>query len=439
AAPPLRGLLDDPEVEVRKAAIDALGTLKDRIALPKLLAAADATETRFEAAKALAATPDVRALRVYLRGLTDRNGELRRASAMALTTIRDEAAPLLEQLATRKELPSTAIPELKKVYTAARPIREWKVLGPLPIKAEPPFPASGPTDLTAKYAGFRDDPIGWKTVQAGRRGMVDLGRALGSNGDDIAAFAFAEVYSPAERKAEFVAGSDDTLTVWVNGEKVFDFQDRRGFDPEANRFDVPLNSGTNRVLIKCGNNGGGWQFAVAVAATADYAFLKGPAPGAFDPEAFRTFALKAKGRPERGKALFQDLKGLACVKCHAVSGSGGTVGPDLTGVGAKYPKAELTEAVLYPSAKILSGYEPVILATADGRVITGVVKGENPDAIEVEDADAKRLRLAKSEIEERKVSPVSLMPNGLAEGLTRDDFADLIAYLETLREANPRP
>lgn len=434
SAPPLRSLLTDPSVEVRKAAISALGTLKDPLALPGLLVAADASETRFEAALALAAIPDVQAVRVYLHGLTDKNPELRRASASALMTVRDEAAPLLQELAGRNELPPSAVAELRKVYTAARPIRSWRVLGPFPIQNDPPFALSGEINLSAEYTGSQDDPVRWKPANVGRRGMVDLARSI-KEGGDIAAFGYAEVNSPGDRKAEFVVGSDDTLTVWVNGEKVFDFQDNRGFSADADRFDVALNAGLNRILVKCGNTGGAWQFAVSVGVTSDHAFLKGPAPGAFDADAFRSFALKNPGVPEQGRALFHDLKGLACVKCHAVTGSGGTVGPDLTSVGAKYPREELIEAVLFPSAKILSGYEPVVLATLDGRVLTGIVKGENPDSIEIEDADAKRLRLPKAEIEERKTSAVSLMPNGLAEGLTRENFADLLAYLQSLKDA----
>ncbi|MGE3820183.1 MAG: PVC-type heme-binding CxxCH protein [Isosphaeraceae bacterium] len=437
ASPPLRALLDDPAVEVRKAAIGALGAQRDRLAIPGLLNAADTLETRFEATLALAAVPDARAVRVYLRGLTDKSGEVRRATAAALTTVRDEAAPLLEELAGRNELPPSALDELRRVYTAARPIRSWRILGPFPIKDEPPFPVEGNVDLSRTYPGFQDAPLTRNVMASGRRGMVDLEKAI-RGASDVAAFGYAEVTSPADRKAEFVVGSDDTLTVWVNGEKVFDFQDNRGFTPDANRFDVALNQGVNRVLVKCGNTGGAWQFAVAVGVTTDHAFLKGPASGAFDPDAFRAFAMRTAGNPERGRALFHDLKGLACVKCHAVAGGGGTVGPDLTGVGVKYPREELAESVLYPSAKILSGYEPVVLATLDGRVLTGIVKGENPDSIEIEDADAKRHRLPKSEIEERKTSAVSLMPNGLAEGLSREDFADLLAYLESLKEAGPR-
>ena len=267
--------------------------------------------------------------------------------------------------------------------------------------------------------------------------MIDLAQFIGKSDDGLAAYAFGEVESATDRKAALSVGSDDTLTVWVNGEKVYDFTERRGYSPDESKVDVPLVKGTNRVLIKCGNHGGGWQFSVAVSADSEHAFLKGPAPGAFDPEAYRKYAMTAAGKVEHGRALFSDLKGLACVKCHNVAGNGGDVGPELSSVGAKYPRDELIQAVLYPSSKISAGYEPVLIATTDGKLITGIVKGETAQDVEVEDSDAKRIRIAKDEIEGRKPSDVSLMPNGLAEGLSREDFADLIAYLETLKEVKP--
>jgi putative membrane-bound dehydrogenase-like protein len=439
AGAPLRDLLADPALAVRKAAISALGVLKDHSSVPALIEAANAPETRFEASLSLASAPDPRALSVYLRGLTDRSPDLRKASSGSVASIRDEAAPVLERLAARKELPSTVLPELRKVYTRMRPVRGWHVLGTLPIDAKPPFPTAEPIDLSAEFEGFGDQPIGWKRVRAvDGKGQVDLGRVYKSD-DDLAAFGAAEIESPAERRATLAVGSDDTLTVWVNGEKVYDFQDRRSFNPEGSQFDVPLVKGTNRLLVRCGNRGGSWQFSVAVAYPSDYSFLQGPAPGAFDAEAYRRFAESVQGKPERGRALFTDPKGLACIKCHSIGGQGGTVGPELTSVGAKYPKDELIASVLYPSAKISSGYEPVVIATADGLVVTGIVKGETADAVEVEDADAKRLRIAKADIDERKPSDVSLMPNGLAEGLSREDFADLVAYLETLKDKDVNP
>ncbi|MBV8076415.1 MAG: hypothetical protein JO284_08460, partial [Planctomycetaceae bacterium] len=118
---------------------------------------------------------------------------------------------------------------------------------------------------------------------------------------------------------------------------------------------------------------------------------------------------------------------------------GGAVGPELTSIGAKYPRDVLITSVLNPSAQIASGYEPVVVAVADGRILTGIVKSDTAEGLEIEDADAKRIRIAKDDIEERRRSDVSLMPNGLAEGLTPRDFADLISYLETLKDVNARP
>lgn len=61
-------------------------------------------------------------------------------------------------------------------------------------------------------------------------------------------------------------------------------------------------------------------------------------------------------------------------------------------------------------------------------------------SVPAEDAEARRIKITRGEIDERKSSDVSIMPNGLAESLGRQDFADLIAYLATLKEApNARP
>jgi putative heme-binding domain-containing protein len=190
------------------------------------------------------------------------------------------------------------------------------------------------------------------------------------------------------------------------------------------------------VLIQCGNRGGPWQFAVAVTAPADFAFLKGPSGAAFDPEAYRAAAMKGGGDPGRGRRLFADLKGLACIKCHAVGKEGGNVGPELGSIGSKYPRDELIASVLEPSAKISSGYEPESLALSDGRVLTGIVRNETKDAVEIQDADARLVKVAKDDIDARKRGDVSLMPTGLAQGISPGDFADLIAYLESLK--NPK-
>lgn len=435
AASKLRPLLKDSSIDVRKAAIGALGSLEDRESIPSLITAANEEPTRFEATLALGQMPDIRALYPYLTALSDRSPELRKSANLALVKLRDQAAPALQRLADRKELPPSALPELRRVFSAFEPIRKWQVIGPFDLKGRPPFQAGKPIDVKATVPDKDGKFLSWKPVEAkDEHGVVELNPLYG-DGDKVSVFGYAEFTSPDKRLGVLSLGSDDTLTVWLNGQQVYKYEDSRSYSAEAGRVDVTFAKGVNRVLVRCGNNGGDWKFSLAYSKGGDYAFLKGPAPGAFNPDAFRTFAIKNAGDPKRGLALFSDTKGVACIKCHKVAGNGGAVGPDLAGIASRYTKDELIASVLYPSAKIFSGYEPVILATSDGKTLTGILKADTPEAVEIEDAEAKRIKVPKSEIEERKVSDVSLMPNGLAEGLSTKDFADLIAYLETLKDA----
>ena len=380
--------------------------------------------------------PDLRALSSYLHGLGDRSPDLRKASARALRALRETVIPELDRLAARGELPPTLIPELRKTFLAPEPLARWQVAGPLPADAAPGLRPDGSVDLASPLKGTGGELRPWRPLKARARGHVDLESHFGG-GSNCAAFAAAEIWAADARIASFTVGSDDTLTVWLNGKAVYDFQGNRSFEPDSAKFEAPLVAGANHLVVRCGNASGPWGFAVATSPSSDYAFLKGPSAGAFDPAAFRAAALKEPGDAAHGRILFSDAKGLACVKCHAVGGQGGTVGPDLSSIGGTYPRAELITSVLEPSARIFSGYEPLIVAAFDGRVLTGTVKSDTADGLEIEDADGHRIRLARDEVDDRKASPISLMPVGLVEGLTPKDFADLIAYLESLKAAPP--
>jgi putative membrane-bound dehydrogenase-like protein len=439
AAAPLRAKLDDPATRVREAAVTALGMLGDREAIPALIKAADHEETRYEATLALAAMPDMLALPVYLRGLADKSPDLRKAAAEALEKVRDEAAPALEEMARKRQLPAAIVPELRKVFTVPSPVTAWRVLGPFDSRDKPPVEPGQPIDATRTYVGLDKQPVVWKEVQADDKGRVDLAPLFPEAREHVAAFAYAEAESPEAREARLVFDRGQFRTLWLNGRKVYDPGDNRTPRPRASGLDVKLAKGANRILLQSERRSdGAWRFAVAVTVPGDYAFLKAPAASA-DPEALRAFAMKEKGDPEHGRALFLDLKGLGCVKCHAVGKQGGSVGPGLSSVGAQYGRDELINSVLFPSQRISSGYEPVVVAVADGRVLTGIVKNDTADALEIEDADAKLVRIPKADIEERRTSDVSLMPNGLVDGLRPQDFADLIAFLESLKEPPAQP
>ena len=136
--------------------------------------------------------------------------------------------------------------------------------------------------------------------------------------------------------------------------------------------------------------------------------------------------------------MFFDAKGLNCAKCHTVNGRGTAgVGPDLAGLALKYDKAEIIRSVLEPSNRIATGYQPLVVARRNGVVHTGIVRAETDSDVVLVDADVKLARIPKAEIQDRRVGDVSLMPTGQVDGLAPFDFADLIAYLMSLKSAAP--
>lgn len=105
----------------------------------------------------------------------------------------------------------------------------------------------------------------------------------------------------------------------------------------------------------------------------------------------------------------------------------------------KYDRAKLIESVLYPSAQILDGYQQSIVKTKDDDVIYGVIRGETPTEITLYDSAAKAYTIKKADIVSQKVSNVSPMPEGLEQGLTLQEFSDLISYLESLKDTKTVP
>jgi putative heme-binding domain-containing protein len=151
-----------------------------------------------------------------------------------------------------------------------------------------------------------------------------------------------------------------------------------------------------------------------------------------DPNALRQAAMNASGDPKRGKAIYLSAAA-QCALCHKVHGQGGDVGPDLSQIGGKFDRTHLIESILDPSAEIPQGYHATIVITTAGRVLTGIVKSESSTAVTLVDVEGKSITLPVSDIELRKISKVSLMPTGFADGMTPAEFTDLIAYLASLR------
>jgi putative heme-binding domain-containing protein len=145
---------------------------------------------------------------------------------------------------------------------------------------------------------------------------------------------------------------------------------------------------------------------------------------------YQSFALAHPGQSGRGRKIFLDVNGVNCVRCHRINGQGGQIGPDLTDVGAKQDCAQIVESVLYPSKLILDGYQQVIFHMKDDEEFAGIVRAETADTVTLIDSAETTNLLQKSNIKNRQVSQISLMPEGLQTGLSLEEFSDLIAFIQ---------
>jgi putative membrane-bound dehydrogenase-like protein len=285
----LRAVLKSGSFDDRRAAIRALGSLRDKTTVPDLLAAWQSADSRAEALAALARLSDLRALDAYLEGLASADPTVREQCRKALGPIRVEALPQIERRSA--SLSSQVVAELRQVYSG---------------------------DKTA------------------------LQRPL------------------------FLSAS--------------------------------------------------------------------PVPDAGD---YERHALAQSGDAVRGQRVYFDESGVACIRCHTVAGMGGMVGPDLTLAGAQFSRAQLIESILYPSRAVREGYQQIIVETKEGEEVSGALKADTADGVMLVDAGGRTNFIPRASIADRRGSALSLMPEGLHAGITLNQFADLVAYVES-RKIDPR-
>ena len=139
------------------------------------------------------------------------------------------------------------------------------------------------------------------------------------------------------------------------------------------------------------------------------------------------------GDAASGDKIFHERSDASCLRCHTVHGTGGIVGPVLDGIGAKQNRDYLLESIVYPNAKIAPGFEGVIVRFKDGKAVTGIVKKESGDQLELLDANGLKIEINKSDIQSRERGQ-SAMPEGYGKILSKRDLRDLVEYLASLKK-----
>ncbi len=152
------------------------------------------------------------------------------------------------------------------------------------------------------------------------------------------------------------------------------------------------------------------------------------------PKAYRDFAVRRDGNIERGRALFFSLEKAACAHCHTVDGTGGKAGPDLFAAGDNFPRREMIEAILDPSATIAVGYGATVVETKTGESFHGVIKEADAGSTALMGADGILVRVAALHIKAQRSSLVSLMPEGIHAAFSLQEFTDVIEYLVSLKQ-----
>jgi putative heme-binding domain-containing protein len=135
-------------------------------------------------------------------------------------------------------------------------------------------------------------------------------------------------------------------------------------------------------------------------------------------------AATLKGDPNRGKALFTKT----CATCHRLHDTGSAVGPDLAALANKSPEYLLAE-ILDPNKNVDTRYIEYLAVTKAGRTFTGLLAAETATSVTLRGQEGKEQVLLRGELDELSSTGKSLMPEGLEKDLSRQDFADLIAYL----------
>jgi putative heme-binding domain-containing protein len=136
--------------------------------------------------------------------------------------------------------------------------------------------------------------------------------------------------------------------------------------------------------------------------------------------------LENPGDPELGKVVFLSH----CSSCHAYTGEGGAVGPDLTGVNNQ-PADALLLHTLVPNYEVLPAYQATSISTKDGRSIAGWISAESENSITLRTASGTDESILRSNIVTIHHSGLSLMPDGLEQNMKKEDMANLIAFLKS--------
>ena len=433
-------LLGDKDVQVRRAAAGAAGNLTMTSAVEPLLSLATDADVgvRLTCLESLRLLKEPRVVPLALKGLNERTLEL-----TALDCLRELGGPEHAGAVVRF---ARAGPSIDGSIAAVRTLIKYRDRNSTPDKQRREIDRAiaeihGAGGILAHWEASvvtpeetRDGIVKSMAVSGFKskfwRGMI----AAGAEGHlNYAAFdkdqrglrfALTDIDVPAATPVEFLGSSRGGLEVWLNGKSIHRRAAPGKYQTDSDRFTATLEKGANRVLVEASSADDSVEFHLR--------FRRKSAKE--EHEKLTQNALAKTGNVERGRKLFLDKEKSQCLKCHQMGSDGEKIGPDLTGVGARFSRIHLIESILEPSRNIAPSYGAFVVTLKNGKTVNGVRFAETETALTIADNQGAKHVLLKAEIDELNPSPVSAMPDGLETRFTPDDFVDLIAFLVSQKE-----
>jgi putative heme-binding domain-containing protein len=265
-------------------------------------------------------------------------------------------------------------------------------------------------------------------------GLCGAERPQAVRGMAAVALASLDLKAGAARAAEVLAGLTDGAD--PSG-IVSSFLQRQG-GPEALAAALAgrtLPADVAKLGIRAARTSGREETALVAALARSGGLGSGPAALSSEQMEQLVADVSRLGDPRRGEAVFRRPE-LGCLRCHAIAGAGGQVGPSLESLGASAPIDYLVDSILLPNKAVKENYHAVMVATDDGRILSGIKVRQSDSELVLRDAEDREVALALSAIEEQTPGG-SLMPAGLADALTRGELIDLVRFLSDLGKVGP--
>lgn len=403
AAGPLLKLAPDPRF--RGACLDSLRLLRDGRAVPIALASLREGLSELKALHCLAdlGGPE------HVRAVVD--FAKRRPSTPTLTICVRVLAGWRSLVALTPDQRKAMDRAIAEIHGATGILVRWHARGPSDRQSlQKNLKQSAPP-------GKAFPPSGWRTLFAGgAEGRLALAPRVEPK--NPLWLAGTEVQVADATPIEFLASGRGSLEVWLNGTSIYRRAKDKNFQIDSDRFHATLLKGGNRLLVQTGGSSP-IEFHLR--------FRRKSAKAQH--EKLIQAALTRTGNAGRGSKIFFDKEKSQCLKCHSLANQGERIGPDLTGIGKRFSRIHIIESILEPSRSIAPSFGTLIVTTKNGKTFNGVKVADDEKALTLADNQGAKHVIARAGIDDVQASPISIMPDGLEQRLTADEFVDLIAFL----------